>query len=280
MSIQVKPYGLLCKSEVRRELGRAGAQKMSEFSFDTAANSMKRGRFKARGVTRTRLHRCDAGVYSINRRECTGVSGFRRLRKYRISRYREAMLMTPIQIVAVVIIMIVVVAVAVALILQNRSKKLRAQFGPQYDRTVAQTGTKFKAEAELERVVNRVKGYDLRALTAADRDRFQQSWRVIQAKFVDDPTVAFLEADQILGAVMSAPGYPPSDFEHRVTEISVDHSLVAENYRAGHEIAVRHSQQQSTTEDLRKGMVHYRTLFEELMRDEAVPLRSMAVGQR
>jgi hypothetical protein len=187
--------------------------------------------------------------------------------------------MTPTQIVVVVGIAIVLIA-ATLLILRNRSKKLRAQFGPQYDRTVAQTGNRFKAEAELEKVENRVKGYDLRPLNAADRDRFQQSWRTIQAKFVDDPALAFLEADQILGTVMLARGYPPSDFEHRVAEISVDHSSVAENYRAGHEIAVRHSEHKAATEDLRKGMIHYRALFDELMGDEAVPTRALAAGQR
>jgi hypothetical protein len=194
--------------------------------------------------------------------------------------YREATLMDPTQIVVVVVITIVLIAAVILLILQNRSKKLRAQFGPQYDRTVEQTGNRFKAEAQLEKVENRVKGYDLRALNAADRGRFQQSWRTIQANFVDDPAFAFMEADQILGTVMLARGYPPSDFERRVAEISVDHSSVAENYRAGHEIAVRHSEHKATTEDLRKGMVHYRALFDELMSDEAVPIRALAAGQR
>ena|ERR1700722_619350 len=188
--------------------------------------------------------------------------------------------MTPTQILVVVVIATVLIAAAILLILQNRSKKLRAQFGPQYDRTIAETGNRFKAEAQLEKVENRVKGYDLRSLNAADRDRFQQSWRTIQAKFVDDPALAFLEADQILGTVILARGYPPSDFEHRVAEISVDHSSVAENYRAGHEIAVCHSQRKATTEDLRRGMVHYRALFDELMGNEAVPIPVLAAGQR
>lgn len=188
--------------------------------------------------------------------------------------------MTPTQILVVVVIATVLIAAAILLILQNRSKKLRARFGPQYDRTIAETGNRFKAEAQLEKVENRVKGYDLRSLNAADRDRFQQSWRTIQAKFVDDPALAFLEADQILGTVMLARGYPPSDFEHRVAEISVDHSSVAENYRAGHEIAVCHSQRKATTEDLRRGMVHYRALFDELMGNEAVPIPVLAAGQR
>ena len=173
--------------------------------------------------------------------------------------------MTSPQIALLVIVVIAVVAVAAVLILQNRTKKLRARFGPEYDRAVAETGNKFKAEAQLEKVEKRVKRYDLRPLTAADRDRFQQSWRAIQAKFVDDPTGAFVEADQLLGAVMSARGYPPTDFDNRATEISVDHGMFVQEYRAGHDIAIRHSQKQASTEDLRQALVYYRNLFDELL---------------
>jgi len=190
----------------------------------------------------------------------------------------EATGMTSTQIALLVIVVIAVVAVAALLILQNRTKKLRARFGPEYDRAVAETGNKFKAEAQLEKVEKRVSQYPLRPLAAADRDRFQQLWRAIQAKFVDDPAGAFVEADQLLGSVMAARGYPPTDFANRATEISVDHSMVVEEYRAGHDIAIRHSQRQASTEDLRKGMVHYRALFEELMREEPVPMRARAAG--
>ena len=187
--------------------------------------------------------------------------------------------MTSTQIAVLVVVVIAVIAVAAIFFLQYRTKKLRARFGPEYDRAVAGTGNRFKAEAELEKVEKRVSRYPLRPLTAADRDRFQQSWRAIQAKFVDDPAGAFVEADQLLGSVMAARGYPPSDFENRAAEISVDHATVVNEYRAGHEIAVRHSQRQATTEDLRRGMVHYRALFDELMREEPVPLRARAAGQ-
>jgi hypothetical protein len=121
--------------------------------------------------------------------------------------------------------------------------------------------------------------YSLTTVSAADRDRFQQSWRKIQATFVDDPARALSEADQLLGAVMLARGYPASDFENRAAEISVDHATVVENYRAGHDIAVLHSQRQATTEDLRKAMLHYRALFDELVGEEQVALRARAVGR-
>src|ERR1700734_3668141 len=170
--------------------------------------------------------------------------------------------MTQTQMAVLVIAVIVAVAVLALLVLRRRSAKLRARFGSEYDRVVAEKGNRFKAEAQLESIEKRVKSYSLQTLDAADRDRFQQQWRKIQATFVDDPSGALSEADQLIGTVMSACGYPPSDFE----------------YRAGHEIAVRHSQRQATTEDLRKAMLHYRALFDELVGEERVPLRARAVG--
>jgi hypothetical protein len=187
--------------------------------------------------------------------------------------------MTQTQIALAVIAVIVVVAIAVLMVLRQRSAKLRERFGPEYDRVVAEKGNRFKAEAELESVEKRVRSYPLTTLSAADRDRFQQSWRKVQATFVDDPARALTDADQLLGTVMVARGYPPSDFENRAAEISVDHATVVEHYRAGHEIALRQAQRQATTEDLRKGMIHYRALFEELMGEEQVPLRARAVGR-
>jgi hypothetical protein len=64
---------------------------------------------------------------------------------------------------------------------------------------------------------------------------------------------------------MSTRGYPVSDFEQRAADISVDHPLVLENYRIAHQSAIRQTRGQASTEDLRQAMIHYRTLFEELV---------------
>lgn len=186
--------------------------------------------------------------------------------------------MTPGQIALIIVVVLAIVAVA-AIALVTRSRRLRAKFGPQYDRAVEETGNRFKAEAKLEKAEKRVKSYDLRPLTAVDRDRFQQSWRAIQSRFVDNPSAAFLDADRLLSEVMTARGYPPKDFEDRATEISVNHATVCENYRAGHDIAIRQSERKATTEDLRQGMVHYRALFDQLVTEEPVPLRARAATQ-
>ena len=74
-----------------------------------------------------------------------------------------------------------------------------------------------------------------------------------------------MAADQLLGDVMSTRGYPVSNFDQQAADISVDHPLVLENYRTAHEIALRQIRGQANTEELRQAMVHYRTLFEELV---------------
>jgi hypothetical protein len=76
---------------------------------------------------------------------------------------------------------------------------------------------------------------------------------------------------------MVARGYPVTEFEQRAADLSVDHPLIVEHYRAGHDIAVRHAQGQASTEDMRQAMIHYRTLFAELAGEPDLT-RSTAAG--
>ena len=148
---------------------------------------------------------------------------------------------------------------------KRRTEKLRAQFGAEYDRAVKEDGGRRHAEAGLKERTARVESLNIRQLSPGDRTRFVESWSRVQARFVDGPGGAVTEADQLLRDVMSTRGYPVSDFEQRAADISVDHPLVMKNYRTAHAIAVRQTQGQANTEDLRQAMIHYRTLFDELV---------------
>ena len=162
--------------------------------------------------------------------------------------------------------LIVVAGIVAWLVLRKRrTERLRAQFGAEYDRAVKEDGSRRHAEAGLKERTERVESLNIRPLAHGDRARFVESWSRIQARFVDGPGGAVTEADQLLRDVMSTRGYPVSDFEQRAADISVDHPLVIENYRTAHAIAVRQTQGKANTEDLRQAMIHYRTLFEELV---------------
>ena len=176
--------------------------------------------------------------------------------------------LSTIELALVIALAVIVVTVIAAWIFsrKRRTKKLRAQFGgAEYARAVEKGGSRRHAEAGLKERTERVESLKIRELAPSDRARFVESWSRIQARFVDGPGGAVTEADQLLGDVMSTRGYPVSDFEQRAADISVDHPLVMENYRTAHEIAVRQTRGQANTEDLRQAMIHYRTLFEELV---------------
>ena len=167
-------------------------------------------------------------------------------------------------IVAVVIIVILVAAVW-WYSMRQRSAKLQEKFGPEYERTVAEKGDTRKAEDELTDRQKRVSKLEIKPLAADERRRFNDEWRAVQARFVDDPSAAVRDADTLVGRVMEARGYPVGDFEQRAADVSVDHPTVLEHYRAAHAVALRHAQGQASTEDLRQAMVNYRSLFDELL---------------
>jgi hypothetical protein len=171
-------------------------------------------------------------------------------------------------IAAVVIVALVALALIVHAFHRRRTERLRAQFGPEYDRTVAVAGGRSKAEARLAERSERVHKLSVRSLNPVERQSYVDAWSRIQAHFVDAPSAALAEADLLIGDVMAQCGYPVGNFEQRAADISVDHPIVTQNYRAAHDIAVRQAAGRATTEELRRAMIHYRALFGELI---AVP---------
>jgi hypothetical protein len=173
-----------------------------------------------------------------------------------------------IAVAAVVVFAIVGIALSIR---KRRTEKLRTRFGSvEYTRAVTEGGSKQKAEAALNARAARVEKLDIKPLGPGDRARFIESWGKLQARFVDGPGSAVTDADQLLGDVMSTRGYPVSDFEQRAADISVDHPLVLENYRAAHQCALRQSSGKANTEELRQAMIHFRTLFDELVNEPEV----------
>jgi len=151
---------------------------------------------------------------------------------------------------------------------ERRTRVLRDRFGPEYEREVRHTGSRGRAEAELDRRVQRVGRLSIRPLPESERGRFAGEWEQLQARFVDDPRGALREADRLIEEIMLRRGYPVAgDFDQRVADISVDHPHVVENYRTGHGIAARVEAGQGDTEDLRKAMIHFRALFDELLHE-------------
>ena len=168
-------------------------------------------------------------------------------------------------LVAILIALALLVVLALFASRQRRSRKLREQFGSEYDRTVAEAGDRKEAESRLQERTARRQRLDVVPLDPADRDRYVEAWRQTQARFVDEPAEATREADRLITAVMRQRGYPIDDFEQRAADISVDHPQVVDDYRAAQAIASANERSEASTEDLRQALVHYRSLFEELL---------------
>ena len=148
----------------------------------------------------------------------------------------------------------------------RRSQQLRAGFGPEYERAVTEHGDRGAAESELLERRERREKLDVQELEAAARERYAERWRATQRLFVDEPARAVAEADELVKSVMSERGYPvEDDFERRAADISVDHPVVVDHYRAAHAISMDSTRGEVGTEDLRQAMVHFRALFTELV---------------
>ena len=170
-------------------------------------------------------------------------------------------------IVAVVVLVIAGIGYALWRVAQRR--RLQQRFGPEYDRTIDVTGSQRAAERELRSRQQAREELDIRPLEPAARQRYVEEWQRTQAEFVDAPAETIRSADELVVRVMRERGYPVDDYDKQTGIISVDHPGVVDNYRVAHDIATTDESEQITTEDLRRAMLHFRALFDELLGEPA-----------
>ena len=148
---------------------------------------------------------------------------------------------------------------------RKQSLQLHEHYGAEYDRTVGEFGSRTKGESDLKAREKRVGRLEILPLAPSEAARFSEAWRALQGRFVDNPKGVVVQAEQLVRELMEKRGYPMGDFERRAGDISVDHPDVVANYRAAQAIALRDQKGTADTEELRKAVVHYRALFDELL---------------
>lgn len=173
----------------------------------------------------------------------------------------------PIAVVAVLI----VAGAAIYIAQRQRSRQLRTHFGPEYDHALEGFGQRRAAERALLERTRRVDKLEIRPLPPLRRDELWNRWQALQAKFVDDPETAILEAHELLVTVMRNEGYPTGKFNEEVELLSVHHPSAVQHYREAHRLAEERARGQGVTEQLRLAMIHYRALFEDLLNPGATP---------
>ena len=169
---------------------------------------------------------------------------------------------------ATTIMVIVGLPLAFVLIRRQRTRQLQKAFGPEYDRMSHEMGDLRQAEKELEERRKRVESLQLRTLTTDESQRFQRDWIQTQTEFVDNPSRAVEKAHHLIVEVLLVRGYPNSNYEDRIADISVGYPELVSNYRNARAIRKHDQQNGATTDELRLSFTQYRSLFEELIQPE------------
>jgi hypothetical protein len=149
----------------------------------------------------------------------------------------------------------------------RRRAHLRDRFGPEYDRAVSDSGRR-DAEQKLAAVESEHEELDIRPLSDAARERYLEEWRSVEARFVSDPEDAARAAERVVLRALEERGYPAGrDAEQRTAHLAVDHPDVVERYRHGRAMLDEVNGAEGT-ENLRKAMLDFRTVFEEIVERE------------
>jgi hypothetical protein len=131
-------------------------------------------------------------------------------------------------------------------------------------------GNEKKAQTEMDDRQKHVDTLIIRPLSLSERERYLAEWKAVQAKFIDQPGQATVEADHLIMEVMQLRNYPVSDFEQRAADISINYPELVSNYRLARAIAIKNDQHKADTEELRQALVYYRSLFDELLKADTV----------
>jgi hypothetical protein len=174
-----------------------------------------------------------------------------------------------ILIVVVVLLVVALAAVGAMLAKRRRSEQLQERYGAEYERTVANSGDRRAAEAELTEREKRHRSLDIRDLEPAERDSFENTWVDIQRGFVDNPVHAVHRADALVVDIMRTRGYPVDDFDRRADDISVEHPKVVQHYRDARATRVATDEGEVDTERQRQAVTSYRALIEALLHGES-----------
>src|SRR3954465_5099772 len=130
--------------------------------------------------------------------------------------------MSPTVTIVLIIVILVVVAAVVYGVQVGRRKKLQNTFGPEYDRVVADTGSRTEAEKELRERERRHAELELKPLSPEAQAKYSAAWEEVQIQFVDNPSEAVGTADELVTRLIAERGYPTGDRDPQPRVRSVD----------------------------------------------------------
>ena len=123
------------------------------------------------------------------------------------------------------------------------------------------------AERRLAAVESEHEELDIRPLSEAARERYLEEWRGIEARFVNDPRTRRTPRSGSCSARSRSVAIRRARRRGARAHLAVDHPDVVERYRHGRAMLgeVRGAE---GTENLRKAMLDFRAVFEEVVERE------------
>ncbi|OAA29514.1 hypothetical protein UG55_100119 [Frankia sp. EI5c] len=159
---------------------------------------------------------------------------------------------------------------------RSRSARLRNRFGPEYERTLRESGDRKSTERQLAGVARRRDSLEIRPLDPSRREALQAEWATLQALFVDEPVTATTRADELVTVSLRERGYPTDDRGETASLLAADNPALAAGYRGAGPVAAAGvsgtdpaTDQATVTADtdtdrLRERFLALRAVFEEL----------------
>ena len=92
-------------------------------------------------------------------------------------------------------------------------------------------------------------GMGLRKLPPESRDRYENAWRHVEARFIDQPQTAVTDADRVASEMLRERG------------ARMDEHKLPKQLREAREL--RNQSGEGGTEGMRKAMLHYRRIIED-----------------
>ena len=124
----------------------------------------------------------------------------------------------------------------------------------------------------------RLERLEVRPLSPAERERFLVEWQSIQVLFVDDPALAVFEANRLVNDIMTSRGYTSTNAGERTENISAAYPRAVSSYREACGILEDYKGARASTESLRRALVSYRSLFDELLGESRGEYRRVRVS--
>ena len=165
-------------------------------------------------------------------------------------------------IIVIVIVLVILAAAALAGAMLMRRRALQQRFGAEYDQLARDVGPR-QAQAELAERQRRVAKLDLRPLSAEQRAGYTSEWTSLQERFVDDPARSVVAAGELVSAAAADRGYPATDDDRLVSDLSVDYANRLDGYRQARLITAQAGT--AGTEELRQALLAYGALFRDLI---------------